>query len=83
MQTASETVPKLQPARLLVKRMDCADCAYKASRTLNQLPSVRINHLDYFQGIVDIQHDAGADLASRISIVSMLKSLRIDRSDPK
>ena len=57
---ASKTSPKLQPARLLVKRMDCADCAYKASRTLDQLPSVNVLHLDYFQGTIDIQHDAGA-----------------------
>jgi cation transport ATPase len=52
-------LPELQPARLLVKRMDCADCAHKVSRTLKQLPTVKVLHLDYFQGIIDIQHDAG------------------------
>lgn len=46
-------------SRLLVKRMDCADCAYKASRTLTQLPSVKVHHLDYFQGIIDVEHSPG------------------------
>jgi len=57
-QTPSKSLPELQPARLLVKRMDCADCAHKVSRTLKQLPTVKVLHLDYFQGIIDIQHDA-------------------------